>query len=204
MDEARARARLEEERDRLQTTLDRLTLEAPRDDDAGGDLASYDQHQADAGTELYERERAEGMIEDYRRDLAAVARAQQRLAAGTYGRSVESGEIIPDDRLEAVPWAERTIAEEERFAARGGAAPEYPPGDDDRTPLDRVEPDPVDLASIPMSGDHRPVVDPQEDGDRVEIDMGEGEAYHGEGGAPEVGETEDDDDAVERLYRPER
>ena len=34
---------------------------------------------------------------------------------GTYGLSVESGEPIPDDRLEAVPWAERTVEEQARY-----------------------------------------------------------------------------------------
>jgi DnaK suppressor protein len=41
-----------------------------------------------------------------------VDRAEARLAAGTYGLSVESGTPIPDERLEAVPTAERTVDEE--------------------------------------------------------------------------------------------
>jgi DnaK suppressor protein len=43
-----------------------------------------------------------------------VERAEQRLADGTFGRSVESGEPIADERLEAFPTAERTAAEQER------------------------------------------------------------------------------------------
>jgi len=35
--------------------------------------------------------------------------------SGTYGLSVESGEPIPDARLEARPTAERTVEEEERY-----------------------------------------------------------------------------------------
>ena len=46
--------------------------------------------------------------------LAALERAEARLAAGTYGLSIESGEPIPDERLEIVPTAERTVAEEQR------------------------------------------------------------------------------------------
>ena len=38
-----------------------------------------------------------------------------RLQAGTYGLSVESGEPIPDGRLEALPLAERTVDEERRY-----------------------------------------------------------------------------------------
>ena len=43
--------------------------------------------------------------------LAAVGRAEQRLAAGTYGVSVRSGEAIPDERLEADPTTELTVEE---------------------------------------------------------------------------------------------
>ena len=34
---------------------------------------------------------------------------------GTYGLSVESGEPIPDERLERMPWAERTVEEQARY-----------------------------------------------------------------------------------------
>jgi DnaK suppressor protein len=43
--------------------------------------------------------------------LQAIERAEQRLAAGTYGRSVLSGAAIPDERLEADPAAELTVEE---------------------------------------------------------------------------------------------
>jgi DnaK suppressor protein len=41
----------------------------------------------------------------------------QRVDDGTYGVSIESGEAIPDSRLEAVPHAERTVEEQARFEA---------------------------------------------------------------------------------------
>jgi DnaK suppressor protein len=43
--------------------------------------------------------------------LAAIERAEQRLEDGTYGFSIQSGEPIPDDRLEADPAAELTVEE---------------------------------------------------------------------------------------------
>jgi len=49
---------------------------------------------------------------DLRAQLAAVERAEARLTLGTYGKSVESGRPIPDERLEAEPLAERTIEEQ--------------------------------------------------------------------------------------------
>jgi DnaK suppressor protein len=50
--------------------------------------------------------------------LAALERAEQRLAAGTYGLSIDSGKPIPDERLEVLPTAERTAKEERARAGR--------------------------------------------------------------------------------------
>jgi DnaK suppressor protein len=74
----------------------------PLDDDDPGNQAS----------DLYQDELDEGLADDRREQLKAVERAEARLAAGTYGLSVESGKPIPDERIEAVPTAERTVEEE--------------------------------------------------------------------------------------------
>jgi len=103
----RAREGLAEERERIERALARLKPEdtaEPADDIDPGNLAS----------ELYQEELDEGLSENLRAELAAVERAEARLAAGTYGLSIESGERIPDERLEAVPTAERTAEEEAR------------------------------------------------------------------------------------------
>ena len=76
-----------------------------------GELAD-DSDAANLASDLLQDELDEGRAEDLREQLAAVARAEERLAAGTYGRSIVSGEPIPDERLEAFPTAERTVAEE--------------------------------------------------------------------------------------------
>jgi DnaK suppressor protein len=107
MDPARARELLGAERRRIEAALEHLGREEtgePADDVDPGNLAS----------ELYENEFAEGREDDLREELAAVERAEARLAAGTYGLSVESGLPIPDERLEALPTAERTVEEEAR------------------------------------------------------------------------------------------
>ena len=67
---------------------------------------------ANLASELYQDEFDEGRADDLREELAAVDRAEARLAAGNYGLSIESGKPIPDERLEAVPTAERTVEEE--------------------------------------------------------------------------------------------
>ena len=46
-----------------------------------------------------------------RQRLAAIERAEQRLADGTFGLSVRSGNPIPDERLEVAPTAELTVEE---------------------------------------------------------------------------------------------
>jgi DnaK suppressor protein len=71
-----------------------------------------DQDPQNLAADLYQDELDEGRSEDLRRELEAVERAEARLADGTYGISVVSGKPIPDERLEAIPTAERTAEEE--------------------------------------------------------------------------------------------
>jgi DnaK suppressor protein len=110
VDPERARELLQRERNRIEQALRRL---APEDD--GEEADELDP--GNLASDLYEDELAEGLSEDLREQLAAVERAEARLAAGTYGLSVESGEPIADERLEAVPTAELT-ADEARRAER--------------------------------------------------------------------------------------
>jgi DnaK suppressor protein len=50
--------------------------------------------------------------------LARVDRSLKKIADGTYGLSDVSGQLIPRERLEAVPEAVCTLAEEERYEQR--------------------------------------------------------------------------------------
>ena len=108
MDSDRARELLRRERERIERAL---AAEAHTPDT---DLATRDQHLGDQGTELQDDELAAGLREQLAAELADVERAEERLARGTYGVSVESGEPIPDERLEAHPTAERTTEEQAR------------------------------------------------------------------------------------------
>jgi len=107
MDPDRARELLAAERTRIEGALSRLGHQDT------GEL-SDEQDPANQASDLYQDELDEGRTDDLREDLAAVERAEARLAAGTYGLSLESGEPISDERLEAVPTAERTAEEERR------------------------------------------------------------------------------------------
>ncbi|HEV7585598.1 MAG TPA: TraR/DksA C4-type zinc finger protein [Solirubrobacteraceae bacterium] len=74
---------------------------------------------SDVAPDLFEAELGEGQAERLAEELQALERAEMRLAEGTYGLSVESGEPIPDGRLEIIPWAERTAEEQARYEQLG-------------------------------------------------------------------------------------
>jgi DnaK suppressor protein len=115
VDSDRARELLNQERERVLRELGDLRRAALGGD---GELSSLDQHPADVGTELFDDERDHSMIERLEAELQAIERAEARIEDGTYGLSVDSGEPIPDARLEAVPHAERTVDEQTVFEAR--------------------------------------------------------------------------------------
>jgi RNA polymerase-binding transcription factor len=106
MDDARAKELLKAERDRVEGELANVRGEGREDSTADSPAGDFNNEN------LYEDEFAEGREGDLRRRLDRVERAEERLAAGTYGLSVKSGEPIPDGRLEAEPLAELTVDEE--------------------------------------------------------------------------------------------
>ena len=107
MDPDRASELLSAERERIERALAGLGHQ-----DTGEPADEMDP--ANQASDLYQDELDEGLSDDLREELAAVERAEARLAAGTFGLSIESGRPIPDERLEAVPTAERTAEEEAR------------------------------------------------------------------------------------------
>lgn len=109
MDPERARQLLAAERERIERELAELRADGPQKRAEQAEPGDVDSE------ELYEDELDTGLAEDLTEQLSAVERAEARLAEGVYGLSVESGEPIPDERLEALPTAERTVAEQERL-----------------------------------------------------------------------------------------
>ena len=101
-----ARELLAAERQRIERTLaDRGRVDDHEESDPFFNPANL-------AANMYQDELDEGLADDLREQLAAVERAEGRLAAGTYGLSVRSGVPIPDERLEALPTAELTVEEE--------------------------------------------------------------------------------------------
>jgi DnaK suppressor protein len=113
MEAEHARELLARERARLERALaDARAREA--DDDPDPYEAS------DVAPDLFDAQLGEGLAERLTEELEALERAERRLTEGTYGLSVESGEPIPDGRLEVIPWAERTAEEQSRYERLGG------------------------------------------------------------------------------------
>ncbi|HWB21522.1 MAG TPA: hypothetical protein VG652_01390 [Gaiellaceae bacterium] len=108
MNPERAQELLLQERQRLEEALTAAAA-------SPGDEQDTDSLSADGAADLYQAEFDETQSGDLRDKISALLRAEERLKAGTYGKSIESGEVIPDARLEAVPTAERTAEEQERF-----------------------------------------------------------------------------------------
>ena len=88
------------------------------------ELADYDQHPADQGSETFEQELDETTDMMLADEARTVEIAQQRLAEGKYGICIDCGEEIPAARLEAMPEAIRCIDDQNRYEAqlraRGG------------------------------------------------------------------------------------
>ena len=109
MDNQRARALLDAERTRVMDLL-KETSAARREDRATEDAEAAIEYD-DSAERLTAEATDEALIEGLRDRLGALDRAERRLDTGTYGRSIRSGDPIPDERLEADPAAELTAAE---------------------------------------------------------------------------------------------
>ena len=107
---------MEPERARDLLARERQRIEAALGIHSGGSLESDENVEPgdEDSEDLYQDELDEGRRADLQADLAAVERAEKRLADGTFGLSVLSGDPIPDGRLEARPTAELTVEEQQR------------------------------------------------------------------------------------------
>ncbi len=101
-----ARGRLDEEQARLEGLRDDFLQEgltSENEQESLSELSSVDQHQADIGTETFNRERDLSILESLEAELADVEHALRRLDEGTYGTCDACGRQIDDARLEAMP-----------------------------------------------------------------------------------------------------
>ena len=117
---ASLKEQLEELKEELKGTLNQTAMDENERGlkDAVDELSSYDNHPADLGTELFEREKDHAIEDHTANELEKVYHALHAMAVGTYGNCVVCGAEIPYERLEVIPYAvyciehtpDRTIA----------------------------------------------------------------------------------------------
>lgn len=75
----------------------------------GSEASAFGMHQADAGSDAYDRDFALSLLSQEQDALYEIEEALKRLDAGTYGVCEMSGKEIPHPRLEAIPFARFTV-----------------------------------------------------------------------------------------------
>jgi DnaK suppressor protein len=103
--------RLEELREQLTHSLKGSTAEVKTPDEATG----YSQHQADQGTDDFDRTISLEVTTREYGLLKQIDRALQKIEEGTYGKCDITGQEIPLARLEAVPYATMTVKAQEQI-----------------------------------------------------------------------------------------
>lgn len=108
-------ATLEKMRDVLTQSLKGSTAEVKKPDEATG----YSQHQADQGTDDFDRTITLGLTSNDYAILRQIERALEKIKEGTYGICDETQEEIPVARLDAVPYAIYTVKAQQKLEREG-------------------------------------------------------------------------------------
>ena len=75
----------------------------------GSEASAFGMHQADAGSDAYDRDFALSLLSQEQDALYEIDEALKRVEIGTYGKCEMSGKPIPRARLEAIPFARFTV-----------------------------------------------------------------------------------------------
>ena len=75
----------------------------------GSEASAFGMHQADAGSDAYDRDFALSLLSQEQDALYEIDEALKRIELGTYGKCEMSGKPIPHARLEAIPFARFTV-----------------------------------------------------------------------------------------------
>ena len=110
IDSARFRQVLQEERQRVENALAYLKEEHPGTiEEEVEEIGGVDNHLAETATVTLDREIDYTLEENSGEVLAAIDVALKRIDDGTYGTCASCGNEIPEERLEASPWAKLCI-----------------------------------------------------------------------------------------------
>ncbi|MCL5104026.1 MAG: TraR/DksA C4-type zinc finger protein [Armatimonadetes bacterium] len=103
------------ERDRLDLERRARLLDLS---DLGSELANYDQHPGDQGTETYERTKEFALDENFKGLIEQIDEALRKIDDGSYGRCDRCDAPINPDRLRAIPYATLCINCQEAIERR--------------------------------------------------------------------------------------
>lgn len=107
--EKKQQRRLLELRDQITDMMHGIQNDTIRKGGEGSEASGSGMHQGDAGSDAYDRDFALNMLSQEANALGEIEEALHRLELGTYGICEESGQKIPQPRLEAMPFARLTV-----------------------------------------------------------------------------------------------
>jgi RNA polymerase-binding transcription factor DksA len=102
-------------RDQILDSLNGVAKDTLRSRAEGSEASAFGMHQADAGSDAYERDFALSLFTQEQDHLYEIDEALKRIENGSYGICELSGEAIPTARLEAQPFARYTVACQTEF-----------------------------------------------------------------------------------------
>lgn len=105
--------RLIELRDAYLNSIEGVASETIRNEN--GDASAFGMHQADAGSDAYDRDFALSLLGKEQDALYEINEALKRIETGTYGLCEGTGVTIPEERLEAMPFARFSVTYQEKL-----------------------------------------------------------------------------------------
>jgi len=88
----------------------------------GSEASAFGMHQADAGSDAYDRDFALSLLSQEQDALYEIDEALKRIELGTYGKCELSGKQIPRARLEAIPFARFTVERQSQLEKQSRAS----------------------------------------------------------------------------------
>ena len=127
----RSKQRLLELRDHFLDQMQSVAQNSLRSRAENNEASAVGQHQADAGSDAYEKDFALSLLSQEQDALYEIEEALKRIELGTYGVCEMSNKAIPHARLEAIPFARFTVEcqqqleKENRGRRRWDTAPQF-------------------------------------------------------------------------------
>jgi DnaK suppressor protein len=128
---SRQKARLLDLRDHFLDQMQSVAQDSLRSRAENNEASAVGQHQADAGSDAYEKDFALSLLSQEQDALYEIEEALKRIESGAYGVCEMSNKAIPHARLEAIPFARFTVEcqqqleKENRGRRRWDTAPQF-------------------------------------------------------------------------------